>query len=581
MATLFAHDVGAVSVAHRGAHAAAHIVRCYTCRETVPLDVRDCPWCGTTLANAEAISTLPHTRPHTLPPCFQQQIVSVAQLRRHCHTIAETDYLAVGGGLGSFAWVDHLRIYGARPEQIRVIGFEPAPYGRYRRLCRNSQIPDHQRLRSNSDSCPDNVWGWPGYAVREIGRALQAGNLSHAARVAWQIFGEPTLAPTYTPRAGDVFAAIDREAARIGWSQMWRQGRVDAIRKTDDGRYVVAYMPMQPATDQHSGAGERRYVLAPYVHLAVGYPAIRLLPDLYAYRRRTGDFWRVVNAYEPHEHVYAHLQKHGGVVLVRGRGIVASRVFEKLNAARQQNPNIAILHLMRTPFQQGHRFQRARRTVKDHWEFQVFNWPKATWGGDLRVMLEAADDDERKRLLDAWGGTTTADRQPWQEIIESGLRAGWYQRAFGEVVAVEQGARGKLITNVRGKAGIHSQLALAADFIIDATGMDSALDSNRLLTDLVGHYRLGRNPQGRLRVSNDFEVVAMRNDAGPADGRLYASGIMTLGGPYAPVDTFLGLQYAAQRAVDALTFAGAPGLTHLDGWRSLRQWTRWVRGVQP
>ncbi|MBV7335852.1 hypothetical protein KFU94_47950 [Chloroflexi bacterium TSY] len=549
------------------------IVRCNICRETVPLDVKGCPWCGTTLANAVGIQAATGRQQSRLTSLMQRQIVPLSELYRQPIRLTEVDYLAVGGGLGSFAWVDYLRICGARPEQIAVIGFEPQPYGRYRRLCRNSQIPDDERLRSNSDSCPDNVWGWPGYAVREIWRNLKSGKLSNAARIAWQIFGEPTLAETYTPRSGDVFAAIDLEANRIGWSHMWQQGRVDAIRKTDDGRYLIAYMPMS----QRCHLGEQCYLLARYVHLAIGYPAIRLLPDLYAYRRRTGDFWHVVNAYEPHAHLYRSLQERGGTVLVRGRGIVASRIIERLAAVQRTTANVSILHLMRTPLSQGHQFMRAERKVKDHWEFQIFNWPKACWGGDLRTMLEGATDPERSRLLDQWGGTTTADRQAWQAIIEAGLRAGWYQRAFGQVVAVEQAPSGKVITHVRSQTAIQSRLTLEADFIIDATGMEADLGRHRLMHDLVNHYQLGRNGKGGLPVSSDFEATGLRNGI----GRCYASGIITLGGSYAPVDTFLGLQYAAQRSIDDLIAEGTPGLRYLDGGYSVRQWLRWTRGVHP
>ncbi len=41
-------------------------------------------------------------------------------------------------------------------------------------------------------------------------------------------------------------------------------------------------------------------------------------------------------------------------------------------------------------------------------------------------------------------------------------------------------------------------------------------------------------------------------------GRVYASGVMTLGGPNAAVDSFLGLQYAALRSVEDLAAQHAP-----------------------
>jgi hypothetical protein len=69
----------------------------------------------------------------------------------------------------------------------------------------------------------------------------------------------------------------------------------------------------------------------------------------------------------------------------------------------------------------------------------------------------------------------------------------------------------------------------------------------------------------------------MRNDS----GRVFAAGAITAGGFYAPVDSFFGLQFAAQRSADALARAGAPGVRRLDGWRSFSQWLRWARGERP
>ncbi|HEY9614206.1 MAG TPA: hypothetical protein V6C93_33005, partial [Allocoleopsis sp.] len=67
---------------------------------------------------------------------------------------------------------------------------------------------------------------------------------------------------------------------------------------------------------------------------ATGYPAIKFLPDLQAYREKTQDFKSVVNAYEPHDHVYQYLEQYGGTVMIRGRGIVASRIVQRVYEAR-------------------------------------------------------------------------------------------------------------------------------------------------------------------------------------------------------------------------------------------------------
>ncbi len=315
---------------------------------TVILDIPEA------LASARPANAFP-------PAIFGAPVVPIAALSATGLPIDETVYLAVGGGLGSFAWVDHLVVHGVDARAITAIGLEDKPYSRYARLCAQSQIPLHERLRSNSDSCPDNLWGWPGYAVREVASSLVRGEFGNAFTRTWQIFGEPTFSDTYTPRSGDVFRSIDREAARIGWAQIWRYGRVRAIRKTDDGRYVIAY---SQSTPQNPSA--HRLIVARFVQVAVGYPGIKLLPDLQKYREETGDFSKVVNAYEEHEQVYQGLLRHGGTVLVRGRGIVASRILQRLYELRQQNPRIGVLHLMRTPVARGHRFGRAERTMIDH-----------------------------------------------------------------------------------------------------------------------------------------------------------------------------------------------------------------------
>ncbi|MEH1904688.1 MAG: FHA domain-containing protein [Nostoc sp.] len=500
------------------------------------------------------------------PLAFQTQKVAVQALHATGLPVDESDYLAIGAGLGSFFWADLLRISGVRADKIVALGLEGEPYARYKRLCLNSQIPLHERLRSNSDSCPDNIWGWPSYALREAWHDFTKGQINSAFKYLWQVFAEPTFAETYTPRAGNVFDSIDREAKRIGWNQIYRYGRVQVIRKTDDGRYCVAYS---------RGPGNYAFLVSRYLHLATGYPAIQFLPDLQAYREKYQDFKSVVNAYEAHDHVYQQLEQQGGTVLIRGRGIVASRIFQRIYEARKRNQNISVLHLMRSPKPQGNKFQNAQRPVKNHYEFQPFNWPKACWGGELRAILEKASPDERKGLLADWGGTTTADRHDWQQITAQGLSEGWYQITFGEVLDVEQDGQNRTITSIREQS--FGEMKLLADFIIDATGLDAKVDTNPLLADLVKHYNLPVNHLGRLAVANNFELVEMRSDR----GQMYAAGAITLGGPYAAVDSFLGLQYAALVAIDGLAAARAPGVQRLNVVSSFGQWLKWVLNQSP
>ncbi|MBE9011335.1 FHA domain-containing protein [Pseudanabaenaceae cyanobacterium LEGE 13415] len=542
---------------------------------TVPQDAAPRP--STIIFNPEtdAIQTqinIPKPTRQSFPPAslFDAELVSVSALHASGYPVDEIEYATIGGGMGSFVFADTLRISGVKSDQIAVLSIQEKPYKRYETLLKNCQIPRYKRIRSGSDSCPDNIWGFPGYALRDACRSMSTGQVKSAFGFLWQVFAEPALADTYTPRARDVFDSMDREATRISWERMWRYASVRSIRKTEDGRYVIAYSATRPP-----GAPNYRFLIARYIHLATGYPALKLLPDLQQYRETTGDLKSVVQGYEPHDHIFEHLEKHGGTLLVRGFGIVGSQILDRVNEARKQNPNITLVHLSRTP-KKGNRFGVAKRYVENQWEFQPFNWPKATWGGDMRSRLESSDPLKRRELLEAWGGTTTASRSHWRKTVKRGLQEGWYVLKFGQVEKVERSPDGKPITYVKNRdyPGFDK---IEADFVIDCTGLISDPKDNPLLGDLIRHYKLDLNPQGRLHVENSFEIKKMRNDR----ARMYAAGIITLGGPYAPVDTFLGLQYAAHRAVESLARFRAPNVRYIEGLRSLFQWFKWATNQTP
>jgi hypothetical protein len=236
---------------------------------------------------------------------------------------------------------------------------------------------------------------------------------------------------------------------------------------------------------------------------------------------------------------------------------------------------------MRSPKPQGNKFNLAQRSVENHYEFQPFNWPKACWGGELRVLLEQAAPEFRPQLLTDWGGTTTAKRRDWRRIVKEGLSQGWYQITFGEVERVERDSQNRTVTYIQEKE-LKGQIKLEADFIIDATGLDAKVKTSPLLNDLVAQYNLPLNGLGRLSVNKDFEVPELRNtSASNGEGRVYAAGAITLGGPYAPVDSFLGLQYAALRSVESLAANRAPGVRKLSVWRSFVQWLKWILNKSP
>lgn len=506
-----------------------------------------------------------------LSPIFQQQQIDPQDIHATGLPVEEVEYATIGGGLGSFIWVDLLRIGGVSTERVRVLGMEQQPHGRYQQLCLNAQIVPQERLRSAADACPDNIWGFPSYATLEAIRDIAKGKLRSGLGHLWRVFAEPTLAATYTPKSGDVIAAIDREAARISWRKIIRTAHVQTIRKTTDGRYAIVYTCQQPT--------DYACTIARYVHIATGYPALQFLPDLQAYRDQTQDFKTVVNAYEPHEHIYESLATYGGTVLLRGTGMVAARILQKLYTLRRNHDRVEIrvIQLLRSAKVEGNKYGLAERKVEHNYEFQPFNWPKSAWGGQYKTILETATSEQRQHLLADWGGVTTMNRADWRRIITGGINKGWYQIFYGEVQQViPNPAHGGTITTVR-ESGVKGDIQLESDFIIDATAVDAPIMASPLLQDLVQQYNLPINQLGRLTVTDSFELAEMANKS----GKVYASGAITLGNYYAPVDSFLGLQYAAFNIVEDLLERKAVELKPVVLARSLIQWWKWLNNRSP
>ena len=355
------------------------------------------------------------------------------------------------------------------------------------------------------------------------------------------------------------------------------------MRRRAGGGYFVLVNPVE-GERRGPQATTTRALRSHHVHLAVGYPGLRLLPDLQAFRSDHPDHaHRVLNAYEPHEHAYAEARRRPTTILVRGSGIVGSRVVERLlSDVEQAGARTTVIHLFRTYVDrpQGRR-PWFRRPGRDGFAYQAFNFPKAAWGGQTRDRLEATDGEARRELLGRLGGTNTAPRRAWKRQQRRMAAAGHYIVRRGVVAAVRPGADGRsVITTIEPTGsdvddGEPRAEVLAADLVIDATGLQADLGEHLLLSDLLAHTGATRNPSGRLAVDRSFEVSGARSGS----GRLYATGAMTLGGPYAGVDSFLGLQYGALQIADDLAEVGfAP---RLGVGRSVQQWWRWVRNRTP
>src|ERR1700761_9023777 len=250
--------------------------------------------------------------------------------------VVDVPFITVGGGIGSFVTVDYLRIAGVPADKIRVLSDIDFPWQTYEYLTRVSQIPRQERIRSDSASRPDNIWGLPSYALAEAFHDKSLKPLS-------QVLFEPIWADYYTPRAGQVLAGLEREANRISYADMLVKGQVRMVRSRQGGGYFTVLTPLDAKP-----AGRVAY-RSQFVHLAVGYPGLKFLPELQNFRTENQDFHHVVSAYEDHEHVYDRLRVKPGVVLIRGGGIVASRVLQRLMDDRAKyHLSTDIVHLFRT-----------------------------------------------------------------------------------------------------------------------------------------------------------------------------------------------------------------------------------------
>lgn len=473
--------------------------------------------------------------------------------------VVDVPLVSVGGGIGSFVLANHLRIAGMPTSHMRILSNLDAPWQTYEYLTRVSQVPRRERLRSDAQSMPDNMWGFPSYAFRE-------GFADKSLTPIWNVCTEPILSNYYTPRAGQVFDAMESEARRTSYFDMTVKGQVRMVRRRHGGGYFTILTPAQGTT-----ATKRIAYRSTFVHIAVGYPGVKFLPDLQQYRSTYDDYVRVVNAYEPHEQVYEELRRRPGLVMIRGGGIVASRVLQRLIDDRDRyGLQTQILHLFRTYITGSHGPSIfLRRPGGDGWAYQGFNWPKSCWGGHYKFRFEKLEGDARRDFYETLGGTNTPVRKDWQEQLARGRREGWYRTYVGTVDSVVPATDGTVVTRV--KADNASMLEVPAHFVIDATGLESDIREHRLYADLFDHSGAERNVLGRLAVERSFEVRGTQS----APGTMYAAGTMTLGSYFAGVDTFLGLQYAAVRIMDDLAARGF--VPKMGPMRSSAQWWKWVR----
>jgi hypothetical protein len=441
-----------------------------------------------------------------------------------------------------------------------VVSPQRQPYENLRRLIRTGQIRDDDLLRSDSGSRVDNIWGFPGYAVQEaIGRRTM--------RPLWKVLTEPVAAEFYNPSPRQVFRGLDREAGRIGWVSMLAPGQAELVRRRAEGGFFCL---VHPADHSPPYALRTRYL-----HLGTGYPALGYVPGLTEYRLRHREFFTVVNAYEPHEHVYQVLQRRAGTVLVRGAGITASRVLQRLIDDRDRSGQaVRILHLFRGGTQHPPGRRGSGPAGEHGWRYQAFSFPKSAASGQLRDELAGLGDAERAAWITAMSGTTTAKRRHWQRQLRRARSQGWYRALSGEIRMMEP-SRDRRVRLLIADPADDSLLRLTVDFLLDCTGMSPRLRDSPLLADLIDSGGAAVNALGGLDVGPNFEV----RGPGGEPGGLYASGAIARGGYLAPADSFLGFAYAALRICDDLAAQGV--CARLGPACSVAGWVKWLAHRAP
>jgi hypothetical protein len=458
--------------------------------------------------------------------------------------VVDVPMVTVGGGLASLALVHTLRVAGVPARDIKVVSPGADPTESFRHLATAGQRGEKQRLRSDSATRMDSMWGFPGYAVEESA-------VRRSVRPLWRVFAEPVGAEVFTPVSGHVYHGIAAEVERLGWTAMLVRGRVSTVRPRREGGFFSLV-----DDDRHCCS----VIRSRYVHLGLGYAGLRLTEELARYRAQHGDGFSCVNAYEPHDHVYRVLARTGGTVVVRGAGITASRIIERLIEVRDRSGrDVHIVHV-------------TRQAVRH----QPFNFPKAALGGQFAAQIaEAHDDHRRGDLISSLAGPTTARRRHWQAQLRRGRTGGFYRVLVATItdLAPTPGGGVRLRVVDAQTPELHGELQAA--FVIDATGLVPDVSAHPVVEDLL-RARLARtNAQGRVAVDENFEVREARNSA----ARMFATGAMTFGSRLGPVDSFWGLQAGALRVSDELARLGFG--ERIGVRRSVSGWWRWLRGRAP
>lgn len=478
-----------------------------------------------------------------------ERLVSEEQLAAARIPVTRVRFATIGGGLGSFALVNRLRIAGVPAEEIAVIGSHHSPGAAFFQRCTALGMTDESRLRNDSTARMDNLWGFPGYAAQE---ARRTRSLRPLTRQLLEGVSDQECGPTVAA----VRDSLDKEARRIGWHRMTSGAPADYLFKRTDGGYFVICREK----------GHLVAIQCDHVHLALGAPGPRSTPEVEAFRAASPASTRLTSAYDDNAATLRLLSNRGADVVVRGSGPAAVQLIEQLAAARvRHGRELHIWHVMRT-WPDG----SSGRDEGLGFRHQALDFPRSAYTGTLRDELRQVDaEEDRLAAIERLGTPTAPRRKEFDELLEGARQAGWYDAVIGEVEAfTDRGARIDTVVRLQNT----EQMTITADHVFDATGFDPDASHHGVIADLLAFSPVSTNKLGGLRTAADWTVEG----GASGDGLMFASGRTARGGYYGPVDSFVGLQQAALSIADTLASAGFGA--RLTPLRSARGWFQWIGG---
>lgn len=477
-----------------------------------------------------------------------ERLVSEEQLAAQRIPVTHATFATIGGGLGSFALVDRLRIAGVPTDDIAVIGTHQSPGTAFFARCSALGLDDDSRLRSESAARIDNLWGFPGYAGHE---ARRTRSLRPLARLVL----EGAAGKGYRPTVGLVRAALDREARRIGWRQMTTGAPADHLFKRSDGGYFVICREQ----------GRHVAIHCDHVHLSLGTPGARVTPEVAAYRATSPDSTRLTTAYDDNDTAIATIARRGGHVIVRGAGAAALQLLDRLVAARSRHGReLHIWHVTRS-WPDG----SSGRDERLGFRHQELDFPRSAYAGSLRDELATLDEGERADAIERLGAPTVRPRHRGPDPLDTAREEGWYDAVVGEVESVSD-KDDRISAAVRLQNG--KRLTVVGDHFFDAVGLETDAGGHPLVADLLAFSPVSTNRLGGLRVDERWVVEGGTS----GDGRMFATGGTARGARLGPVDSFTGLQQAALSVADTLAESGIG--VPLTPLRSARGWFQWIGG---